>query len=70
LRGVPDGASIDLDGRFWMSADDLDQRWLALPEGEHVLAVRAREKDTVERRVVVKSGTTQVVRFGLAAGAR
>ena len=33
LRGVPDGASVDLDGRFWLTADALDGRWLALPEG-------------------------------------
>src|SRR5262249_50956439 len=34
LRGVPDGAAVDLDGRFWLTATGLDKRWLALPEGE------------------------------------
>src|SRR5579875_2420067 len=33
LRGVPDGAAVDLDGRFWLTAAQLDQRWLGLPEG-------------------------------------
>jgi len=64
LRGVPDGAAVDLDGRFWLKADGLDQRWLAVPHGEHTLAVRVRGSQPVERRVEVKPGKTSVVRFG------
>lgn len=64
LRGVPDGAAVDLDGRFWLTADGLDQRWLALPDGEHTVAVRVRGSAAVERRVEVKPGKTNVVRFG------
>ena len=64
LQGVPDGAAVDLDGRFWLTAENLDRRWLAVPYGEHTLAVRARGFDTVERRVEVKAGKTSVVRFG------
>jgi len=64
LRGVPDGAAVDLDGRFWLRAEGLDQRWLAVPYGEHALAVRAHGSAAVERRVEVKPGKTSVVRFG------
>ena len=63
LRGIPDGASIDLDGRFWLTANDLDERWLALPTGEHTLSVRVGEGSATVRRVDVRSGKTQVVRF-------
>src|SRR5207245_1569273 len=35
LRGVPDGAAVDLDGRFWLTAERLDERWLAVPYGKH-----------------------------------
>ena len=63
LQGVRDGASVDLDGRFWLTAAALDRRWLALPEGTHTIAVRARGAKPVERRVDVKPGTTRVVRF-------
>jgi hypothetical protein len=64
LRGIPDGASVDLDGRFWLTAQKLDERWLAMPRGEHTLAVRVRGFDPVERSVDVKPGKNQVVRFG------
>ena len=64
LQGVPDGAAVDLDGRFWLTAKGLDQRWLAMPDGEHTLAVRVRGSEPVERRVEVKPGKTSVVRFG------
>jgi hypothetical protein len=64
LRGVPDGASVDLDGQFWLTAEDLDERWLALPRGAHTLAVRVRGSPVQERRIDVKAGETQVVRFG------
>jgi hypothetical protein len=63
LRGIPDGAAIDLDGRFWLTARDLDERWLALPKGEHTLSVRVGENDPIVRQVDVRSGKTQVVRF-------
>jgi hypothetical protein len=63
LRGVPDGASVDLDGRFWLRAEKLDQRWLALPAGAHTLVVRAEEGRPVERRVRIDAGETHVVRF-------
>jgi len=63
LRGIPDGASIDLDGRFWLTARNLDDRWLALPQGEHVVGAQVDDASPVERRVVVAVGKTQVVRF-------
>jgi hypothetical protein len=64
LRGIPDGASVDLDGRFWLTADSLDDRWLALPAGTHTIAVRVRGAEPVERRIELKPGTSQVARFG------
>jgi len=64
LRGVPDGAAVDLDGRFWLTAERLDERWLAVPYGEHTLVVHARGSQPVEQRVEVKPGKTSVVRFG------
>jgi hypothetical protein len=66
LRGVPDGASVDLDGREWLRADGLDQRWMALPHGEHVITVRVDNRAPQERRIVVKAGSSQTVRFGSA----
>jgi hypothetical protein len=64
LRGVPDGAAVDLDGRFWLTAAQLDQRWLGLPEGTHTITVRRAGRDTVSRQVDVSAGSTQVVDFG------
>ena len=64
LRGVPDGASVDLDGRFWLTAQHLDQRWLAVPRGEHTLTVRVRGSEPAERRIDVVEGKNQVIRFG------
>src|SRR5262245_28517629 len=64
LRGVPDGATVDLDGREWLHADGLDQRWMALPDGEHVITVRVDNRAPQERRIVVKAGSSQTVRFG------
>ena len=64
LRGVPDGAAVDLDGRFWLTAERLDERWLAVPYGKHTLVVHARGSQPVEQRVEVKPGKTSVVRFG------
>lgn len=63
LRGVPDGADVELDGRFWLRARDLDQRWLALPQGNHTLVVRTRDGAPLERQVEVAAGRMQVVRF-------
>jgi hypothetical protein len=64
LRGVPDDASIDLDGRFWLAGNAIDSRWLALPSGTHTLAARVAGAKPVEQRIEVKPGTTQVVRIG------
>jgi hypothetical protein len=64
LRGVPDGAAVDLDGRFWLTAARLDERWLGLPEGTHTITVRRAGRDTVSRQVDVSAGSTQVVDFG------
>jgi hypothetical protein len=66
LRGVPDGAAVDLDGREWLHAEGLDQRWMALPDGEHVITVRVDDRSPQERRIVVKAGSSQTVRFGSA----
>jgi len=63
LRGVPDGAEVDLDGRLWLRAQGLAQRWVALPEGKHTLTVRATGVTPVERRVDVFPGKQQVIRF-------
>src|SRR5206468_2577781 len=51
LHGVPNGAAVDLDGKFWLTASDLDTRWLALPQGEHRLTVRVADAEPVERRI-------------------
>jgi len=67
LRGVADGADVDLDGRFWLRAEELDNRWLALPRGAHTLVVRVEGAAPVERRIQVESGKTQVVRFTASA---
>jgi hypothetical protein len=64
LRGVPDGAAVDLDGRFWLEAHELDGRWLALPHGSHTLTIRVEGREPVERRVDVVAGKTFVVRVG------
>ena len=64
LHGVPDGASVDLDGRFWMKAQGLASRWLALPRGPHTLTVRVEGREPAEQHVDVQPGKTQVVRFG------
>lgn len=64
LRGVPDGASVDLDGRFWLTAEDLAARWLALPEGSHTITVRQGDAEPKTRRLEVRSGTTHILEFG------
>ena len=64
LRGVPNGASVDLDGRFWMQAKGLDDRWLALPRGSHTVRVRMEGHRSVTRTVEVTPGKNAVVRIG------
>ncbi len=66
LRGVPDGATIELDGRFWLTAAQLDARWLAVPKGEHRLTMRVRDGEPTERRINIAPGKSQVVRFDRA----
>jgi hypothetical protein len=66
LRGIPNGATVELDGRLWLTADDLDERWLALPDGEHTLVVRREHGEPLVRRVDVRAGRTHVVRFAAA----
>ena len=63
LRDVPDGAAVDLDGRFWLTAQDLGARWLALPEGSHTLVARTSGERSIERHVEIAAGKAQVVRF-------
>ena len=64
LRGVPDGASVDLDGRRWLDGRNLGDRWLALPAGTHTISVRAEGYETFERSIDVTPGRNQVVRNG------
>ncbi len=63
LRGVPEGAAIDLDGRYWLTAQRLDERWLALPHGTHALVVHPRGAEPIARRIEVAAGKTHVVHF-------
>lgn len=63
LRGVPEGAAIDLDGKFWLRAVRLDDRWLALPHGAHTLTVRPTDRAPIERHVDVTPGKMLVLRF-------
>ena len=64
LRGVPDAATVDLDGRRWLDGRNLAGRWLALPAGPHTIVVRADGYETSEQRIDVAAGRNQVVRFG------
>jgi hypothetical protein len=65
LVGIADGADVELDGRFWLTARNLDSRWLALPRGEHEIEMLAREgQESVTRRVVIVAGKNHVVKFG------
>jgi hypothetical protein len=68
LDGVQDGAAVELDGRFWLTARDLHERWLALPEGEHRIAVRVGEGQPIERTVRIVPGRMQVLKFSTRAG--
>ena len=65
LSGVPDGATVELDGRFWLYAQQLGQRWLAVSDGRHTISVHAGGAGPVERVVDVESGKNLVVDFGL-----
>ncbi len=65
LRDVPDGADVDLDGRFWMKAAKLSQRWLALPRGPHTIVVRPKRGQPIERRMEVTPGTVLTITFDL-----
>jgi hypothetical protein len=62
LRDVPDGARVDLDGRFWLTAENLGTRWLAVGDGPHTITVHTAAA-TIERRIAVRAGTPQTVRF-------
>lgn len=64
LRGVPAGTAVDLDGRFWLTAADLDTRWLALPAGDHRLVVHVDGDEPVTRTITVLAGKTLAVRLG------
>lgn len=64
LRGVPDGAAVDLDDRFWLTAERLEERWLAVPRGKHTLTVHVRGSEPIVRQIDVSAGKNQVVRFG------
>ena len=66
LREVPDGAAVDLDGRFWLRAERLGERWLALPRGPHTIVVHVRGERPVERRVEIEAGENHVVQFAPA----
>src|SRR5579884_4174879 len=64
LRGVPDGARIDLDGRPWLVAEGLDGRWLVVARGPHRLTIHVPDHEPREQRIDVVDGRAQVVRVG------
>jgi len=47
-----------------LHAEDLDRRWLALPEGTHRLTFHVRDAEPVEKQVDVEPGKSRVVRVG------
>jgi hypothetical protein len=61
---VPEGADIDLDERFWLKAESLDNRWLAVPDGQHTIAVRVEGNERQTRDIEVRAGAKQVIKFG------
>jgi hypothetical protein len=61
LRGVPEAATVDLDGRRWLDGHNLGGRWLALPAGLHTITVSADGYESVEQRIDVAAGHNQVV---------
>jgi hypothetical protein len=46
-----------------LTADRLDQRWMALPEGTHTLTVRAADAAPQTKRIEVTPGGSQTVDF-------
>lgn len=66
LRGVPNGAAVDLDGRFWLYAQALDQRWLAVPRGEHTITVQMQGASPIQRTFEIEDGSTLVLDFGVS----
>ena len=64
LKGLPNGTAIDLDGRFWLKALNLDKRWLAVPHGKHTITAYVSGGEPSERRVDIGAGKNQVVKFG------
>jgi hypothetical protein len=64
VRGVPDGAQIDLDDEFWLEARDLDNAWMAISEGRHSITVRVDGNEPVKREVEMRAGAKQIVKFG------
>ncbi len=63
LHGVPDGTAVDLDGKFWLKAEHLGARWLALPRGTHTVTVRKPGAPPAERQISMEPGKTRVVQF-------
>jgi len=70
LRSVPEDATVDLDGRFWVDGRQLDERWLPLTPGLHTITVRLRDSEPVDRRVDVSAGASQVVSMDSFSGER
>ncbi len=70
LDSVPDGAAVELDGRFWLTADDLDDRWLALARGEHRISVTVGNAQPIVRTIRIVPGRTHVLRFDARAERR
>jgi hypothetical protein len=61
LHSVPEDATVDLDGRFWVDARQLDERWLPVTPGAHTITVRPRDGSPLDRRVDVPAGASQVI---------
>jgi hypothetical protein len=70
LRSVPEDATVDLDGRFWVDARQLDERWLPVAPGLHTITVRPRDGAPLDRRVDVSAGGSQVVSMDSFSGER
>jgi len=63
LRGVPDGSRIELDGQYWLEALALDDRWLAIRQGEHTVTIRPPDRRASSRKIDVAPGQSVIVRF-------
>jgi hypothetical protein len=70
LDGVPNGAAVELDGRFWLTADDLDDRWMALPQGEHRIAVTVGDAEPLVRTIRIVPGRRHVLKLDARAQRR